>query len=235
MRTIPSPKAVREFLELFHEEDQKKLRQPHTAFIPAAKKPLDGLVRSDGDFVAGVQRGTPEKTATLDMNATLVETHKKQALYCYKKHEAYQPLNIYWAEQGLVVLSEFRDGNVSANFDRDNVLMHVDDTGKSLCLAEFCPALATITDGQEREAEVYLHHKEGYRLPVLARISPIGDGSGNITGAVEVFRDMCSCETPRCSRCFKCSVLPIVMWSCGRLWMIRPARLRKIGRTGNLL
>ena len=95
----------------------RKQRMPHTAFIPAAKRPLDGLVRANADFVAEVQRRTPAKTATLDMDATLVETHKKEALYCYKKHKAYQPLNIYWAEQCVVVLSEFRDGNVSANFD----------------------------------------------------------------------------------------------------------------------
>lgn len=117
MRTMPSPTAMREYLELFHDVEQEKLRVPHAAFIPTAKKPLDGLVRSNADFVAGVQRRTPEKTATLDMDATIVETHKKEALYCYKKHKAYQPLNIYWAEQRLVVLSEFRDGNVSANFD----------------------------------------------------------------------------------------------------------------------
>ena len=117
MRTMPSPTAIREYLELFHDDEQEKLRIAHTAFIPAAKKALDGLVRANGDFVAEVQRRTPAKTATLDMDATLVETHKKEALYCYKKHKAYQPLNIYWAEQGVVVLSEFRDGNVSANFD----------------------------------------------------------------------------------------------------------------------
>jgi hypothetical protein len=117
VRTMPSPTAMREYLDLFHDKDQEKLRVPHTAFIPGATGPLEGLVRANADFVAGVERRTPEKTATLDMDATLVETHKKEALYCYKKHKAYQPLNIYWAEQGLVVLSEFRDGNVSANFD----------------------------------------------------------------------------------------------------------------------
>ena len=117
MRTMPSPTAMRGYLEQFHDEEQEKLRLPHTAFIPAAKGALEGLVRANADFVAGVQRRTQEKTATLDMDATLVETHKREALYCYKKYKAYQPLNIYWAEQGLVVLSEFRDGNVSANFD----------------------------------------------------------------------------------------------------------------------
>lgn len=117
VRTMPSPTAVREYLELFHDEEQEKLRAPHTAFIPGAKKPLAGLVQANAEFVAGVQRRAPEKTATLDMDATIVETHKREALYCYKNHKAYQPLNIYWSEQGLVVLSEFRDGNVPANFD----------------------------------------------------------------------------------------------------------------------
>jgi hypothetical protein len=117
MRTMPSPTAMRDYLELFHDDEQEKLREPHTAFIPAAKKSLAGLVRANGAFVSGVQRRSPEKTATLDMDATIVETHKREARYCYKKHKAYQPLNLYWAEQGLVVLSEFRDGNVPANFD----------------------------------------------------------------------------------------------------------------------
>ena len=51
-------------------------------------------------------------TATLDMDATLIETHKRDALFCYKKFKAYQPLNCWWAEQGVMLYSEFRDGNV---------------------------------------------------------------------------------------------------------------------------
>jgi len=52
------------------------------------------------------------------MDATLIETHKSEALYCYKGFSAYQPLNTWWAEQGLVVHSEFRDGNVPAGYDQ---------------------------------------------------------------------------------------------------------------------
>jgi hypothetical protein len=51
------------------------------------------------------------------MDATLVETFKKAARYCYKKFKAYQPLNVYWAEQGLMLFSEFRDGNLTADSD----------------------------------------------------------------------------------------------------------------------
>jgi hypothetical protein len=48
------------------------------------------------------------------MDATLVETGKAEALYCYKHMKAYQPLNTWWAEHGVVLDSEFRDGNVPA-------------------------------------------------------------------------------------------------------------------------
>ena len=56
------------------------------------------------------------------MDATLIETHKEQALYCYKKYKAYQPLTTYWAEADLVVHSEFRDGNVPAGHQQLRVL-----------------------------------------------------------------------------------------------------------------
>lgn len=51
------------------------------------------------------------------MDATLIETAKKEALFSYEGYRAYQPLNVYWAEQELLVHSEFRDGNVPANYD----------------------------------------------------------------------------------------------------------------------
>jgi hypothetical protein len=58
--------------------------------------------------------------ATLD--ATLIETHKREALPCYKGFKAYQPLNCWWAEHGVVLHSEFRDGNVPAGYQQLRVL-----------------------------------------------------------------------------------------------------------------
>jgi hypothetical protein len=49
------------------------------------------------------------------MDAALVETYKNAALHYYKKFKAYQPLNMYWAEQGQVLFSEFPDGNAPAD------------------------------------------------------------------------------------------------------------------------
>jgi len=44
-------------------------------------------------------------------------TTKRQALYGYKGFQAYQPLNVWWAEQKVMVHTEFRDGNVPAGFE----------------------------------------------------------------------------------------------------------------------
>jgi len=70
----------------------------------------------------------------------------------------------------------------------DNILRHVDERGTCLCL-NTCPLAHTIADGQPRQISVYLHHKEGHRLPVLVRVSPLRNGRGRILGAVEIFSD----------------------------------------------
>ena len=85
-------------------------RRAHTAFIPRANDAFDGLGRVNADFVGFVGRHTQHTTATLDMDATLIETHKQQARFCYRHYRAYQPLTTYWSEADLVVHSEFRDG-----------------------------------------------------------------------------------------------------------------------------
>jgi hypothetical protein len=53
----------------------------------------------------------------LDIDATLAETTKREALFCYEGYRAYQPITAYWAETGMAVISEFRDGNVPAGHE----------------------------------------------------------------------------------------------------------------------
>jgi len=69
----------------------------------------------------------------------------------------------------------------------DNILKHVDSAGCQLCL-QGCPLQKTVEDGLMREAPVYLHHKEGHRVPVSVRTIPLYEGS-EVIGAVEVFSD----------------------------------------------
>jgi hypothetical protein len=121
-RVVPSVSAVRRFLAAFHLPEEELKREPGKAFIPTRSGALAGLSRVNADLLAFLQRRAPETTATLDMDATLIETQKKDAQFCYKKFRAYQPLNVWWDEQEVVVHSEFRDGNVPAGFEQLRLL-----------------------------------------------------------------------------------------------------------------
>ena len=74
---------------------------------------------------------------------------------------------------------------------RENLLNHVTANGVQLCQRN-CPLAAVMEDGKEREAEVFLHHADGHRLPVVIRASALRDGEGNIIGAIECFSNNAS-------------------------------------------
>ena len=122
VRVSPSPSAVFRYLARFHNAAEEARRVPNTAFIPAANEALRGLAKVNADLVRFAGGHMGHKVATLDMDATLVGTHKREATYCYKKHKAYQPLTTYWREADLVVHSEFRDGNVNAGYEQLRVM-----------------------------------------------------------------------------------------------------------------
>ena len=46
---------------------------------------------------------------------------------------------------------------------------------------------ATIADGQARQADVFLHHRDGYRVPVRVRTRVLKSAEGEVWGAVETF------------------------------------------------
>lgn len=121
-RSVVSPSVARRWLGAFHDEGQEKLRVAGKAFIPKPNEHLSGLSRVNSEFVSWVQDASPQFTATLDLDATLLETSKSDALFCYQGYRAYQPLNVWWAEQELMLHSEFRDGNVPAGWKQLQVV-----------------------------------------------------------------------------------------------------------------
>lgn len=92
----------------------------------------------------------------------------------------------YW-NKAAERLSGYAAQEVLGNRGADKILQHVVMLGGSLCIQEY-PLAATMEDGQVREAELYLLHKYGYRMPVVVRATPVRDSSGAIVGAAEVFR-----------------------------------------------
>lgn len=69
---------------------------------------------------------------------------------------------------------------------RDNLLNHVTANGVQLC-QDHCPLAAVMEDGKAREAEVFVHHADGHRVPIAIRASALRDQDGNIVGAIESF------------------------------------------------
>ncbi|MBU0960370.1 MAG: diguanylate cyclase [Proteobacteria bacterium] len=96
----------------------------------------------------------------------------------------------YWnkaAEQ----ISGFPASEVIGKSCSDNILTHVDGEGNSLCTG-ICPLAATMSDGRSREAEVYMHHKDGHRIPVSVRVSTLTDENEKVIGGIELFMDISS-------------------------------------------
>ena len=94
---------------------------------------------------------------------------------------------LYW-NRGAERLTGFTAEEVVGRSCSDNILVHVDGQGNLLCLG-MCPLAHTLHDGQLREADLFLHHRDGHRVPVAVRVTPVTDDEGRIVGAIEIFSD----------------------------------------------
>ena len=119
---LPKTGAVRAFLNRFHDEEIELARPPREvqkSFIMPSSQPVQGLqsvlaggVRRTAKLYA--EQGQTLRIATVDQDATIIESHKERALAHYEGGRGYQPMVAVWAEADLVLADEFRDGNVPA-------------------------------------------------------------------------------------------------------------------------
>ena len=79
---------------------------------------------------------------------------------------------------------------------RDGLLNHISAEGVQLC-DDACPLAACMQDGEVRELDVFLHHADGHRIPVLLRAAPLRDARGRIVGAVESFSSEVGLQSAR--------------------------------------
>ncbi len=68
------------------------------------------------------------------------------------------------------------------------VLAHTDGRGEPHCRVD-CLAEQTLVDGQPREGDYFIRHRDGHRVPVSTRIEALRDLGGATTGAVLIFHD----------------------------------------------
>jgi len=115
---IPAPETARQWLDRFHDEEAMKERPLQGSFLPPESGPLAGLKEVHRHVVrAYVQNVKVSQRVTLDIDAHLVETDKAGAQLCYEGFKSFQPIAVCWAETGLVLADEFREGNVPASMD----------------------------------------------------------------------------------------------------------------------
>lgn len=110
---LPAAQTARDFLTQFHAEDLPLL-QAGTATVPDESAPLLGLAKANAELVLDLQCRRPVKTATLDIDATIIPCDKRAAKRVYDGSRGYQPVLALWAEQDVILADEFRDGNVPA-------------------------------------------------------------------------------------------------------------------------
>ncbi len=119
---LPRVTAVREFLERFHDRHLEKLRperQVQKSFVFPSSGPVSSLQEVQSGLVRRIarlyeQQGQAQRMATVDQDATIIESHKAAAYSHYEEGRGYQPMVAVWAEADLVLADEFRDGNVPA-------------------------------------------------------------------------------------------------------------------------
>jgi diguanylate cyclase (GGDEF)-like protein/PAS domain S-box-containing protein len=94
---------------------------------------------------------------------------------------------VYW-NRAAERVSGYAEADMLGSFCSDNRLMHIDSHGNQLCLRQ-CPLSETMIDGKSREEDLFLHHKDGHRVPVHVHVSALRDSNGAIIGAAEIFTD----------------------------------------------
>lgn len=103
-----------------------------------------------------------------------------EGVYVLDKHRKI----IFW-NKGAERISGFTAEETVGKFSHDNLLNHIDIQGRLLCFEGFELAKPA-SQGEIIEAEVYIQHKKGHRIPVKIRVMPwIVDGQ--IEGSIEMF------------------------------------------------
>lgn len=70
----------------------------------------------------------------------------------------------------------------------ERVFSHSDQNGCAAC-GDACPSKKAISLGERQDAEYFLHHKNGYRLPISLRVAPLRGHAGSVIGTIHIFAE----------------------------------------------
>ena len=124
-RCFPSARSLRDWLDRFHVAGVHDVeREKGTAFIPAHTERHELFREVGRRLLAQGVREAGAGTLTIDLDATIIASGKRECLYTYRAahrevpgERGYQPLVAFCPEIGMVPWLENRDGNVPAAMD----------------------------------------------------------------------------------------------------------------------
>lgn len=115
---FPSVTRAKEFLYDFHDAAQQAQATEQRTLIPGLVRPenapLEGLHEAIRATVQASQAHERAVKATVDIDASVIESRKQEACWTYEGERGYQPVVAAWAERDMILRDEFRDGNVPA-------------------------------------------------------------------------------------------------------------------------
>ena len=94
---------------------------------------------------------------------------------------------IFWNEAAEKITG-YKSKEVIGTSCSDNILVQTDNDGKKLC-GGISPLRRTVFDGESRQMQLFLHHKEGHRVPVSMHVFPMHSEDGRVIGGIEVFSE----------------------------------------------
>ncbi|MEI9974569.1 MAG: PAS domain-containing protein [Ignavibacteriota bacterium] len=92
---------------------------------------------------------------------------------------------LLWS-RGAEELTGYRAAEVVGRCYRDDLLIHGDESARGLDGGDD-GLQQTMHDGVPRTADMFLLHKDGYRVPVRVHAAPLHDSLGAIVGAIGCF------------------------------------------------
>jgi len=165
---MPAAETARQWLDKFHDEGAMSEQPEQGAFIPVESAPLAGLREPIRQVIwRYIEKMKPGQEVTLDVDAHLVETSKANAFYCYDGRKAFQPIEVEWAETGLVLAEEFRQGNVLPGRDIKRV---VDEAFEVLPAGEWKVKVRSDSAAYQQDVLDYWDGR-GWRFAVSADMS----------------------------------------------------------------
>jgi len=94
---------------------------------------------------------------------------------------------LYW-NKGAKAITGYSKEDVIGHYCREEILMHVDESGNEICRKQ-CPIKLAINNENPQSMNIYGKHKDGHRIPLLVKVVPVKNEKGELIGGVEMFSD----------------------------------------------